>query len=257
VTVERGLDPREFVLVAFGGGGGLFAAATAAELEIPTVVIPRFPANFSAWGILTSDYREDVALTRVRPLSEETVPSIKADLHTLGSTAVNMLRSYGFEEASVDRLFRADLRFEGQEHTVTVPVEASWLDGEDTLFPRVSQRFLAMHRQLYGHGSAENPVEIVTCRCRAIGHVVRPSLPLWNVHQPANPIGVRRAFFRAAGDFVDTKVYERDTLAQGQVVHGPAVIEEWTTTITVPPGWRSTTDHLGNLVLTMHAEESL
>jgi N-methylhydantoinase A len=220
------------------------------------VVIPRFPANFSAWGILTSDYREDAALTRVRPLTEATASAIRDDLRSLGSAAVDMLRSYGFQDAAVDRLYRADLRFADQEHTITVPIDDSWLDGEETLLSGARLRFLAMHRQLYGHGSAENPVEVVTCRCRAIGHVVRPSLPPWEILRPAEPIGVRRAFFRAAGGFVDTPVYKRDTLAWEQIVCGPAVIEEWTTTITVPPGWRSTTDQLGNLVLTLYSGNS-
>jgi N-methylhydantoinase A len=249
MTVERGLDPREFSLFAYGGGGGLFAAATAEELEIPMVVIPRVPANFSAWGILTSDYREDTALTRMRPLTPETAAAAGGDLSALGDDAVAMLHAYGFEDRAIDRLYRADLRFEGQEHTVTVPLDPRWLDDPAALLSGTRERFLAMHRQLYGHGSAENPVEIVTCRCRAIGHVERPSLSRWPVETPAQPSGSRRAFFRAAGGFTDTAVYDRERLARGQMVRGPAIIEEWTTTIGIPPGWEAVTDDLGNLVL--------
>lgn len=248
VTVERGLDPREFVLLAYGGGGGLFAAAVADELEIPTVLIPRIPANFSAWGILTSDYREDAALTRVRPLEPDTAESVVEDLRTLGTTVSDMLHSYGFTDAAIERVYRADLRFEGQEHTVTVPIDLSWLDDPAALLWGARQRFLAMHRQLYGHGSADNPVEIVTCRCQAVGPVDRPSMGAWKVTRPGEPVAVRHALFPATGA-VETAVFERDTLALGQVVTGPAIIEEWTTTVIVPPAWSVVTDSRGNLVL--------
>ena len=90
ITVERGLDPREFAMLSYGGGGGLFAAAVADELEIPTVVVPRAPANFSAWGILTSDYREDAALTRVLALDHGTAEELAGSLRELaGRTAAH------------------------------------------------------------------------------------------------------------------------------------------------------------------------
>jgi N-methylhydantoinase A len=249
VTVERGLDPREFVLFAYGGGGGLFAAAVAEELEVPTVVIPRVPANFSAWGILASDYREDEALTRVRPLRQSEAASIIEDLEMLGESATRMLQAYGFRESAVIRLYRADLRFEGQEHTVTVTVDAAWLDDEQVLLRGLHDRFLTTHQQLYGHGSADHAVEIVTCRCRAIGHVARPDLGTWKVRRPAEAKGLRRVFVRDGGGYVNTPVFERDALAEGQVVPGPAIVEEWTTTIAVPSEWKAITDSLGNLIL--------
>ncbi len=253
VTVERGLDPREFVLFAYGGGGGLFAAAVADELEIATVLIPRIPANFSAWGILTSDYREDAALTRVRPLEAVTAEEVVDDLRNLEAAVTGMLRTYGFGETSIHRIYRADLRFAGQEHTVTVPLDPSWLDDPKALLEGARQRFVTMHQQLYGHGTGDSPLEVVTSRCQAIGRVERPGMGRWNVRQSGGPTGSRQAFFPRTG-FVESQVFDRDTLALGQPVVGPAIIEEWTTTITVPPGWSGTTDSLGNLVLQREQE---
>lgn len=248
VTVERGLDPREFVLFAYGGGGGLFAAFVAQELEIPTVLVPRFPANFSAWGILSSDYREDAARTRVRRFDRAATDEVVRDFRELAGRAGRTLRAYGFPGASIAHQFQADLRFEGQEHTVTAPIEAIWLDDRDTLLMQARQRFVAMHRQLFGHGSEESPIEVVTCRCRAIGTVSPPRTGRWTVGRPSAATGSRRAFFPGSG-FVETLVFQRDTLALGQRVAGPAIIEEWTSTTVVPPGWEATTDERGNLRL--------
>jgi N-methylhydantoinase A len=250
VTVERGLDPREFTLFAYGGGGGLFAAATAEELEIPTVVIPRAPANFSAWGILTADYREDSSLTRVQPLGPETAAQVQKDLRALDAQATAELLAYGFEDEAIERLYRVDLRYAGQEHTLTVPLETAWRDDRRALLDGCRERFVAMHQQVYGHGAHDAPLEIVTRRCRAVGRVERPRWPDWKVSTPAAPKSTRSAYFRQAGGSVETAIYERDSIARGQVIAGPAIVEEWTTTIIVPPAWCCTVDRIGDLVLT-------
>ncbi len=249
LTVERGLDPREFVLLAYGGGGGLFAAAVAEELEVGRVVIPRGPANFSAVGILRSDYRHDVALTRVRPAREATAPALAADLAALAAEAAAELGRYGFDPAEVEVLPRADVRYAGQEHTVTVALEASWVREPTALLRGLRERFVAAHRRLYGHGSAEADVEAVTLRCRAVGRVRTPAWPRWPVEAPGRPRGRRPVYFRQAGGWTDAPVYDRDRLAADQRVTGPAIVEEWSTTVVVPPGWAAAVDAMGNLVL--------
>ena len=129
MTVERGVDPRAFTLLAYGGAGGFFAATTAEELEIPAVIVPRGPAVFSAWGLLCSDYREDASRTRVQALERLAVPRIVEDLRELRRKVVTELVSHGFAEGQIGVDHRLDLRFEGQEHTIGVPVEGGWLDG--------------------------------------------------------------------------------------------------------------------------------
>jgi N-methylhydantoinase A len=187
LTVERGVDPRAFTLLAYGGGGGLFAAATAQDLEIPRVLVPRAPANFSAWGILSSDYREDASLTRVRPLTLQHVGGIAGDMESLRRQAVGGLAAYGVVEDGVGVSHRLDLRFEGQEHSVTVPIDAVWLRDHSMFLASARERFVTLHRQLYGHGDPDGPIEVVTVRCRGIEAVDRPRWPAWDVQGPAEP----------------------------------------------------------------------
>jgi N-methylhydantoinase A len=246
VTVERGLDPREFVIFCYGGGGGLFAAAVAEELEVPTVIIPRAPANFSAWGILTSDYREDTSLTRVQPLDAASAGAATQGLHRLAEEAATELHGYGFGDDEIELLHRVDVRYAGQDHTITVPVEASWLDDRDALLEGVRERFVAAHTQLYGHGTLDPPLELVTSRARGVGRVARP--PFADDSPPSGATGPRSqrdVYFRGLGR-VETPVYDRETLT---AVDGPAIVEEWTTTIVIPLGWAARSDRLGNLTL--------
>jgi N-methylhydantoinase A len=249
ITVERGLDPREFALFSYGGGGGLFAAATAEELEIPTVVVPRAPANFSAWGILTSDYRDDAALTRVRAFDAGSIGGLVTDLRMLAERATTELRAYGFEEAELEHHYRTDARYAGQEHTITAPLESEWVDDEFALLRGLRERFVALHRQLYGHGEADAPLEVVTVRCRAVARVGDPRFPEWQGEEPASPVRSRSVYFRGGDGFVETPVFDREQVARDQVIEGPAIVEEWTTTIVVPPAWRVRADRLGDLVL--------
>ena len=105
-----------------------------------------------------------------------------------------------------------------------------------------------MHRQLYGHGDPDGPVEVVTARCRGTAAVDRPRWPAWGVREHGRPRTTRPVHFRDLGA-VDTPVLDRGSLAAGQAVSGPAIVEEWTTTIVVPPGWRAVVDDLANLVM--------
>jgi N-methylhydantoinase A len=246
MTVERGIDPRAFVLYAYGGGGGLFAAATAAELDIDTIVVPREPANFSAWGILASEYREDVSTTRVLRLDDEAMRSSVAELGSLGAEVVERLKDLGFARDRVEVERRADLRFEGQEHTVTIDLDAGWGSGDAAA---LRAAFVARHRRLYGHGDPEAVVELVTVRCRGVVPSEEPRWPPWAVTSDASARTERPVFFREAGAMVPTAIYDRDSLAVDQPVSGPAIVEEWTSTTLVPPGWTARTEELGNLVL--------
>ncbi len=248
ITVERGLDPREFAMLSYGGGGGLFAAAVADELEIPSVVVPRAPANFSAWGILTSDYREDAALTRVLALDHGTAEELAGSLRELAGRTAAQLASYGFEAGATELVARADLRFSGQEYTVTVPVEAAWLDDAGALLGGIRERFVAAHRQLYGHGDDDAPLEVVAARVRAVGLVATPRWPEWTATERGAPRTERAVCFRTHGT-VTTPVFDREALARDQRIEGPVIVEEWTATTVVPPGWSAHVDRLGNLVL--------
>ena len=247
-TVERGLDPREFVKLAYGGGGGLFACSVAEELEVPRVIVPTAPANFSAWGILTSDYVEDEVRTKVMAFDYQHVNDSLPVLDELSERAIKAVARYGFKREDIVLLRRLDLRFENQEYTITVDLEPAWLDTE-TLLAGARDRFVAAHLRLYGHGDPTANLEQVSIRCRAIGRVRVP-----DVAKPPAPSKVatprsRMVYFQSAGGAVATAVVERETLPPGYTLKGPAIVDEWTMTTVVPPGWTCMCDDYGNLIL--------
>jgi N-methylhydantoinase A len=248
ITVERGIDPRTFTLLAYGGGGGSFAAGTAEELGVPRVVIPRAPATFSAWGILASDHREDASVTRILPLDTESVAAIAGDLDTLGARVIGHLNARGFAADATTVTFRLELRFDGQEHTIAVPLDGVSASDPAGFVSEVRARFVAMHRRLYGHGGAESPIEVVTTRCRGVGSFPRPRWSAWTVEEPAPPRGERRVVL-PTGVAADAPVYDRALLGRGQRIAAPAIIEEWASCIFVPPDWTASVDAIGNLVM--------
>jgi N-methylhydantoinase A len=249
MTVDRGRDPREFALLSYGGGGGLFAAATARDLGVGTVIAPRFAANFSAWGLLLADYVEDAARTRVCDFVAGQVPGIVAALMELLDSTQRVVAGYGFAASAITHALRLDIRYAGQEYALGVPVERSWLQDREQFLQGMRERFVASHRRLYGHGDEEAALEVVTVRCRAVGQVSRQAVEPLGEAQPAKPKGRRRLYVAEQGGFAAAEVYERDTLAAGQTIAGPAIVEEWTTTVIVPAQWTATMDRFGNLLM--------
>jgi len=146
-------------------------------------------------------------------------------------------------------LYRLDMRYTGQDDTITVPLEHSWALGPRELRDGAGPRFVAMHQQLFGYGDDDTPVEVVTSRCRGIGRVSRPRWDEWPVTIPASPLTTRSVYFAASGGYVETPVFDRETLARDQRLSGPTIVEEWTTTIVIPEGCEAEVDRVGNLVL--------
>lgn len=251
-TVERGLDPREFMLLSYGGGGGLFAAGVAEELEIPRTMVPVAPANFSAWGILATDYIEDDARTKVMPFDRDHIGDILNTLDGLEDNTSKAVQSYGFKASEVAHYRRLDLRFKGQEYTITVELDAN-TRSDTTVLRSARRQFVDAHRQLYGHGDADADLEIVSVRCRAVGRVNPPTIVPLPV-KGKTPIKTRDVHFREAGGFVATKIIDRDSMTPGVTIEGPAIVEEWTTTTLAPPGWQVTRDEYGNLMLEPRGE---
>lgn len=249
ITVERGLDPRDYSILSYGGGGALFAAFVGEELQVKSVVIPRAPANFSAWGILTSDYREDNSRTLVMPFTVAGHGKIVEVFNSLKNENIQRLQTLGFDAEDLCSTARADIRFAGQEFTVTVPFEEDWLRGPDELMGGVRRRFVDLHNRLYGHGDFDAPLEIVTLRVQSVGGVERPSWPEWDNTEIAKPVAVRNTCFESGDGHAPVPVFHRVDLALGQRIHGPAIIEEWANTIVIPPNWILDVDRLGNLVL--------
>lgn len=247
-TVERGLDPREFVLMSFGGGGGLFGCFVAAELGIRRVIIPAAPANFSAWGILASDYTEDEVRTKVMPFDASHLSEALKVVTEISERTVASIEDYGFPRDTVERVTRLDIRFEGQEYTITIDIHPIW-NSLESIFDGVRNAFVAAHRKLYGHGDFANPLEIVSVRCRAIGRVQPPRIA---APQQGKVTEERRrpVYFALSGGYVETRVINREALRPNCIITGPLIVDEWTMTTVVPPDWQAMMDELGNLILT-------
>jgi N-methylhydantoinase A len=251
VTVARGLDVRDFTLTTFGGSGSLLACRLMDILGLPRTLVPPNPGNVSAFGLLTVDVRNDYVQTVVSRHTDLDLDRVRSVFGSLEAQAQAALDGEGFGRDQQRMQRTADLRYVGQAFEVRVAVPDGRLDadGSDT----VAQAFHAAHRQLYGYDFAEDPrqaVEWVNLRISGIGPIRRPDMVELGPRDGGTDravTGSRRVFF---DDWVDTPTYNRPDLAPGDVVAGPAIIEEFGSTVPVHPGFAATVDGYGNLLLT-------
>ncbi|SFF02212.1 hydantoinase/oxoprolinase family protein [Blastococcus tunisiensis] len=251
VTVAKGLDVRDFTLTTFGGSGSLLACRLMDILGLPRTLVPPNPGNVSAFGLLTVDVRNDYVQTVVSKHLDLDLDRVRSVYTDLEAQAQEALDGEGFGRDSQRMQRTADLRYVGQAFEVRVPVPDGELDRAAT--EEVAQAFHAAHRQLYGYDFADDPrqaVEWVNLRVSGIGPIRRPDLvelPSKDGGTDRAVTGSRRVFF---DDWVDTPLYDRPGLAPGDVVRGPAIIEEFGSTVPVHPGFAATVDAHGNLILT-------
>jgi N-methylhydantoinase A len=255
VTVKRGLDVRDFTLVTFGGSGSLLACRLADILGLRAVVVPRDPGNLSAFGLLTVDVKNDYVQTHVAR-HDRLDPSTVAEAYAgLEARAAEALDAEGFDRAEHRYARTADLRYFGQAFEVRVAVPAGVFDA--AVAGAVVDAFHTAHESLYGYAFRDRPeqrVEWVNLRITGIGPIRRPRLRKLPPG-PAGPggrtyVGRRPVCFDAAEGFVTAAVRERSHLAPGDVVRGPAIIEEYGSTVPLHPGFTATVDEYGNLVVT-------
>ncbi|RQG94912.1 hydantoinase/oxoprolinase family protein [Natrarchaeobius chitinivorans] len=243
ITVERGLDPREFTLAPFGGAGPLLGALFARELDIPEVMVPRAPSVFSAWGMLMADVVYDVSEMYIEVVDELEESVLDSKFETLEAEALDALEREGFdrEDGRLERTL--EMRYFGQEHTVDVPADGVVGPSE------LSERFERVHRDRYGH-TMDDPAEVVSLRVRATGRNDKPTLETPDAPEPdAEPVDRRDAYCFAAGEMIGFDVYERSRLAPGETVSGPAVVEQPTTTTVVHSDQTAVLDEFGNIVV--------
>jgi N-methylhydantoinase A len=247
LTIERGHDPREFSLVAFGGGGGMFASYIANELDMPEFVVPPMPANFSAWGILNSDYRFDSVRHHLARWGDDAAAMARRLLDELSSQGRDAVREWGHLEGAVEVEWFLDVRYVGQEHTIRVPIEAESLAGET-----VRARFETMHEYRYSHAYEGQPLELVNVRAVVTGVRPRPqptSVPSADGPDPAPARRQQRELSFAGEPPAPVPVYDRELLRAGMAISGPAIVEEWTSTIVIGPGDVVSVDAAGHLVV--------
>ncbi|HEY7432449.1 MAG TPA: hydantoinase/oxoprolinase family protein [Streptosporangiaceae bacterium] len=253
ITVKRGLDVRDFTLVTFGGSGSLLLCPLIEILGIPAALVPPNPGNVSAFGLLTVDIRNDYVRTAVRKHADLDPALVEKIYAELAEEAAGVLAGQGFA-AGRQRLARAaDLRYFGQAFEVAVPVADSPFDA--ALAQRVAAAFHDAHQARYGYDFRDNPrqqVEWVNLRVTGIGPLRRPRLAELAAGDgdPARATtGRRPVCFERSGEYLDTPVYWRESLAAGDVVTGPAVIEEYGATVPVHPGFAATVDRFANLLV--------
>ena len=232
VSVEHGLDPRDFVLFCYGGGGPLHAGALAHELSIPTVVIPPEPGNFSAIGMLLADARLDLSKTFVGTLDGATVAEIKGNFAEMEREAAAALaEEFGASEVTFEH--HAEMRYRGQRHNIKVPV--SGLADEKA----IRAAFEHDYKRRYGHADPKAAAEFQALHLSAFARQRRPDITrLPRAQAPAGTEATRPVYFGGAGGMVETRIYDRDGLASGFKADGPAVIEEYGSTTLVWPGDR-------------------
>lgn len=240
VSVRRGYDPRDYAMIAFGGGGAMHAAALATELHVGTVIVPPAPAHFSAWGMLMTDPMQDfiqTALTSAKPEHQERIASIFADME---AEARQFFANAGYDGGQVTTERYGDMRYHGQEHTVQVPFPADPVDVD-----AVNEAFHALHERAYTF-RLESPTEIVNFHLVARVAIPKPSLTGTATTGSGRPKGRRVVDFDESGR-LETTIYERADLIPGEPVEGPAVIEEPASTTVIHPGQRVMVDSIGNL----------
>jgi N-methylhydantoinase A len=244
VSVERGYDPRDFTLIAFGGGGPLHACAVADDIGLTRIVVPSHPGVFSAYGLLAADVRDARARSVVAPADDTTwlrVLDVFAELTRAGEVA---LAEQAIPPPARAFIREVDVRYAGQSTELSV-------DECDSLAGAV-EAFHRRHEQRYGFCTREEPVEIVTARVIAVGTTPKPHIAFEEVtgmRPPREDALLERRSVYDGTRAVGTPVYARASLRAGDAFEGPAVVEQYDATTYVAPGWSARIDAIANLGL--------
>ncbi len=227
VSVEKGYDPRDFAMVASGGAGPLHAVQIAKELHIPTVIIPRFPAHFSALGMLMADERQDFIRTYLKNMEEVNFAELIEIHHEMMEQAKRDLKLSDTMEYQI----KLDLRYVGQEFTLSIPVDFEQFEKGDVT--GIREAYDDMHEHRYAHHAADEPVEMVNYRLIAMGK--RPTLKLPDVSgETVSTEPVRRpVYYEDTSKAVDSPVYNRADLRPGDKFSGPALVQEYASTTVI------------------------
>ena len=241
ISIERGHDPRDYTLVAFGGAGGLHACDLAESLEMRGVLLPVFPGGLSALGILRANVVQEFSRTVFLPVNDPFEARKKAGQvsRRLQQEAQAFLNREGFEKKRHRFEYRLDIRYVGQAYDLSVPDHRDFVAA-----------FHRAHERAYGHADPERPTEIVNVRCRATGLSPRMNLPRIKRTRSSSPVRAERkvnSFF--SGRPMRASLYERKTLQAGYQFSGPAIIVEYSATSLVPSGWRAEVDAYGQILL--------
>jgi N-methylhydantoinase A len=245
VSVEKGYDPRDFALFASGGAGPLHVLAIARELYIPKVIIPLFPSHFSALGMLLADERHDFVRTFYADLQKLDFARLKSVLAEMAQEASSSLRFQDNAEVQT----QLDIRYVGQEFTLSVSVDAQMLERGDR--EAIRKAFDALYEHRYSHSSPDEPVEVVNVRVAAVGKRVPLAFPTIAKSMEAKPARSRTVYLDDPNKPVVCPVYERESLPAGATFNGPAIVQEHGTTTVMFAGDICTVADTGELIITV------
>jgi N-methylhydantoinase A len=243
VSVAKGYDPRDFALVASGGNGALHVVAIARELHIPTVIVPNFPGHFSAVGMLIADERQDFVRTHFAPLDGLDTASLVAEYEDMMAQAAASLR----QNRNVEHLLEIDIRYVGQEFSLSVPTRFEDLRAGN--WQAIRQTFDELHEQRYAHHSPEEPVEVVNLRLAAIGKRPRLNFPKHTATGNATPVRTQMVTLHDIKTPQPCPVFERASLGAGMTITGPAIVQETATTTLLWPGDLCRVAETGELII--------
>ena len=250
ISVERGYDPRDYVLMAFGGAGPLHAARLARELDIRRVLVPRNPGIACAMGLLLTDLRTHMSAGRLMLLTADTLPDVTTGFARLEAQAADWFaeESIAADDRALSRSL--DMRYAGQGHELSIPCPAGDLDA--AALATIRTAFERAHLQVYGFTSPEEVMQVVTLRIEATGRVPRADIAR---HPPAESdvadsiMAHRQVWLPETGDFVSCPVHDRTRLGPGHVVTGPAIVEQMDSTTLILAGQTASVDPWLNLII--------
>lgn len=244
VSVQKGYDPREFTLVAFGGAGGLHAGKLAEELEIPKVIVPYSPGTFSAVGLVLSDIKCDNVHSKLMT-KEQISPEILNDIYMkLDKQGNDGLEKQNVSEENRLLVRTCDMRYFGQAFEISVPLACKILTEDD--IDHMIESFHRLHEQAYGHCMKEDPIEFVNYRVSAIGATIKPDIKKSSqVNKIEKELGI--AIFD--GREYDVPIINRDSLSVGETIEGPAIIAEMGATVVLYPNHTAKIDDMKNIIM--------
>src|SRR5882724_2710348 len=252
-AAKRGVDLTAFTLLPFGGAGAVHAAAVAAELGMQRILVPPRPGAFSALGLLCTDVVHDYIRSELRPLDSVTAEHAEGIFQELEAKAREELTAEGMASAAARFLHELDLRYTGQGYELRTPLDGLFTDRLTAASMAAARaRFDERHAQIHGHAAKERPLEVVSYRLR-----LRVSVPKYTPRGDALPASPRpaadavkgRREMSLNGAMTQATLYERDRLAIGVVVAGPAIVEQFDATTVIPPDWSGRVDGYRNLIL--------
>lgn len=256
VSVQAGKDPREFALVPFGGAGGIYASLVAEETGMSTILLPRHPSVLSALGMLMTDVRQDVVLTRIARLDQLTVQQIGETFRALKDQGAAQLAQDGQSSDSLEFVLTCDMRYVGQAYEINVMLREA---GAEAFEPSALTRaFHAEHKRRYGQCSEREPVEIVSYRVGAVSIVekaVLAPLPPRTGEAP-KPRAWRRILLDRKTGWIECPVFERSSLAPDDTITGPAIVEDGGSSYVLRTGHRLSVDRVGNAFITVKPQET-